>query len=215
MSVISSEILPLMPPAEVDGGAAVRGRQHVVAEPQQHLLDQLPLLVVVFDQQDRLACRRAMSSLGGAGASAACARPRQRDREDRALADLALDLDVAPRLLDDAVGGGEPEAGALPHLLGREERLEDAVRARSGGMPVPLSVTITNTVESSPAVRMISRPPTGIASRALTARFISTCSSCDRSPNTGSGVGRRLDDQLDVLADQPPNQHGRPRGRRR
>ena len=73
-------------------------------------------------------------------------------------------------------------------------------------MPMPVSVTIRNTEDSLPEVRMISRPPVGIASRAFTARFINTCSSCERSPNTGSGAGVVSMHQLDVLADQPAHQ---------
>ena len=50
---------------------------------------------------------------------------RQVDAEGRALADLAVGEDVAARLLDDAVDGGQAEAGALADILGGEERLED------------------------------------------------------------------------------------------
>ena len=49
----------------------------------------------------------------------------QIDDEARALADLGIGEDEAARLLDDAVDGRQPEAGPLPHLLGREERLEN------------------------------------------------------------------------------------------
>src|SRR5260221_522831 len=51
---------------------------------------------------------------------------RQEDREGGALAGLAVDEDEAAGLLDDAVDGGEAEAGAGADFLGREERLEDA-----------------------------------------------------------------------------------------
>jgi hypothetical protein len=53
--------------------------------------------------------------------------PRQEDPERGALADFAVDIDEAAGLLDDAVDGGEAEAGALADFLGREERLEDLV----------------------------------------------------------------------------------------
>jgi hypothetical protein len=39
---------------------------------------------------------------------------------------LALDVDVAARLRDEAVDLRQAEAGALAGLLGGEERLEDA-----------------------------------------------------------------------------------------
>ena len=46
--MISSEIFCWCRRQIVDGAAAVGRRQHVIAEPQQHLLDQLALLLVVF-----------------------------------------------------------------------------------------------------------------------------------------------------------------------
>ena len=39
---------------------------------------------------------------------------------------LALDLESAAVLLDDAVGDAEPQPGSLADLLGGEERLENA-----------------------------------------------------------------------------------------
>ena len=51
---------------------------------------------------------------------------RQVDREVRPLPHRGLDDDVAPRLLNDAVHGGESQARASARLLGREERFEDA-----------------------------------------------------------------------------------------
>ena len=50
--------------------------------------------------------------------------------------------DEAARLLDDAVDGGKAEPGPLPHFLGGEEGLEDLAE-RCGGMPVPVSVTLS------------------------------------------------------------------------
>ena len=51
-------------------------------------------------------------------------RPRQVDLDRRAVAFLAVDLDVAARLLDEAEHHAEPEAGALADLLGGEEGIE-------------------------------------------------------------------------------------------
>ena len=51
---------------------------------------------------------------------------REVDLERRPAARLAVDSDVAARLVDDAVHRREAETGALPLLLGREERLEDS-----------------------------------------------------------------------------------------
>ncbi|MNT57353.1 hypothetical protein D3C72_1947150 [compost metagenome] len=70
----------------------------------------------------------------------------------------------------------------------------------SGGIPVPLSATSTITMSSAgnsgrPSaaisfastlrVLMVILPPSGMASRALTQRLMSTCSNCDRSVFTG------------------------------
>ena len=69
---------------------------------------------------------------------------RQIDHEARPLPVLALEIDPAAALLHDPVDGRQPEPGALPLLLGREERLED-VRRTSPGMPCPVSVTVSGT----------------------------------------------------------------------
>ena len=52
---------------------------------------------------------------------------RQEDVERGALARLGIDIDETAGLLDDAVDRRQPEAGALADFLGREERLEDLV----------------------------------------------------------------------------------------
>ena len=65
-------------------------------------------------------------------------------------------------------------------------------------MPVPVSATVIRTVPASPSrvgrplTAIASVPPSGIASRALTARFTSTCSSCARSTRTGTSSGRTV-----------------------
>ena len=91
----------------------------------------------------------------------------------------------------------------------------------SAFMPVPVSVTASSTygpatttngspstdrVSSTLAVSIVSSPPSRIASRALTARFISTCSSCAASALTGHRSSDRIRPQLDVLANQPREQ---------
>ena len=107
-----------------------------------------------------------------------------------------VDGDVSARLLDDPVDGGQAEARAPPALLGREERLEDvgqdfgvhpaagvlhgegdvgAGRHRRRIAAGWLASTVTFRVER------VSPPPAGMASRALTARFITTCSICTGS----------------------------------
>ena len=142
--------------------------------------------------------------------------PRQVDLEGRAVPRLALDRDVTAALLDDAVDGGQPEAGALARLLGREERLEDARLRRPASCPRPCRRTTRRTYgpAASPlvglqlvqpatlAVSMVSVPPFGMASRALTARF-----RMHLLDLAGIGLDRRqrrrqVDVQIDVLADQ-------------
>src|SRR5690606_29682083 len=54
-------------------------------------------------------------------------RRRQVDAEGCTMARLALDLDGAADLTNDAPYGAQAQAGALAALLRREERLEDAV----------------------------------------------------------------------------------------
>ena len=58
------------------------------------------------------------------------------------LADASLSTSIQPPCsLDDAVGDREPEAGALAHVLGGEEGLEDVGAGTSAGMPAPWSST--------------------------------------------------------------------------
>ena len=101
---------------------------------------------------------------------------------------------VPPRSVDDAVHGGQPEAGALAASL----VVKNGSKARSrtsSGMPAPSSATVIRTppASTSPAGRPLtaiaSVPPSGIASRALTARLTSTCSSWARSTWTGTSPG--------------------------
>ena len=76
-----------------------------------------------------------MAALGRFAGACSCCRlvglghvPGQVDLEGRALARLAVDVDEAVVLLDDAVDRGQPQAGAFAHLLGGEKRLEDVVQ---------------------------------------------------------------------------------------
>ena len=111
------------------------------------------------------------------------------------------------------------EPGALPGFLRREERLEDALAHFVRSCRRRCRVTLARRTPPVAACRPVRdrerRPPSGIASRALTARLSSTCSSC-------AAVGaharqRRLDSmsQLDVLADDAPQHRLRCRRRRR
>ena len=66
---------------------------------------------------------------------------RKQDLEARALPGLAVHADVTPALGDDAVGRGQPQAGALAQGLGGEERLEQ-MRRVSSSMPSPVSLRV-------------------------------------------------------------------------
>ena len=58
---------------------------------------------------------------------------------------------------------------------------------------------------------IVSEPPVGIASRALRARLTSVCSIRSGSTLASAGCGAGIDDQLDPLADQVPEQRRRRR----
>src|SRR5438093_1361499 len=85
--------------------------------------------VLVLDQQDGAdpgeVEGRAVAAVARRLAERAAVMARQVDGEGGAGAGLAVDEDEAAGLLQDAVDGRQPEADALPDLLGREERVED------------------------------------------------------------------------------------------
>src|SRR4051812_15830203 len=87
-------------------------------------------VAVILDDENRLAMTGARQ-LRARGrillAGGAADQPRQVKLHRGAPARLAVDLDVAARLLDEAVDLREAEPGALADPLGREERLERAV----------------------------------------------------------------------------------------
>ena len=88
---------------------------------------------IVLDDEDgfvaALDVRRDQRFRGGLVQSG---RPRQVDLDGRAVAFLAVDLDVPARLLDEAEHHAEPEAGALADLLGGEEGIEHPFEQRGG-----------------------------------------------------------------------------------
>src|SRR5262245_30768259 len=82
-------------------------------------------VVIVLDQENgRGGLLRRDLPFGNWLLPGACGQGRQVERDGRALAGFACDLDVSLRLLDEAVDLTEAEAGPVPDLLGREERLE-------------------------------------------------------------------------------------------
>src|SRR5437879_3813701 len=112
---------------DAQGLAGPARRQHGVAETLEQLPGQFPDRILVLHEEHGLgpATRRRD-------------RPRLRydvgvllylrevNLEGRAVASLAVDPDISAMLRDDAVGGRQPQPAALAHVLGREERFEQA-----------------------------------------------------------------------------------------
>ena len=137
----------------------------------------------------------------------------QRDVDARAAAGRALDADGAAALLDDAVDDREAEAGAAADLLGRVERLEHArahlfAHAGAGVDDAEARHAVAAVVVAAVAVAMVSWPPDGIASRALTARLRMTCSSWPASARTRASPARELELERHVAADDAAEQRG-------
>ena len=168
--------------------------------------------VLVLAQQQRLgpAERRLLAVLDGLRRRARPAAAGSRTVNVEPSPGSRADVDAPARLGDDPVHGREPEAGAEPDVLGREERLEDALE--HGGLDARAGVARPPAARGSPCapVSIASVPPSGIASRALIARLITTCSSCARSASTGGRLVAGEHRDLDVLADQPPEHRHQP-----
>ncbi len=161
---------------------------------------------LVLGEQDRLrpasAAWRIDVTRSPARASSVVAggRPRTSSRAGR-----ARHRDGSTALLHDAEHGREPEARPLALRLRREERLEDPAPAspRPSRTPVSLTASITcgpghaDVLRAWPRrastfdVAIVSMPPVGIASRALTTRFMMTCSICPGSTFTFAEASRR------------------------
>ena len=108
-------------------------------------------------------------------------------------------------LVDDAVGAGQAEPGAGALRLGGEERLEDAgqhlgrhaaarcLRPQARRSAPRCSMRFDRRVglaDERRAGRTTMRPPGGVASRAFSTRFMTTCSICARSPVTSGSRPR-------------------------
>ena len=91
-----------------------------------------------------LAARQLLDALGSSRRGVLGVQPRQINLDRRALAELAVDLDVAAGLLDEAIDLRQAKPGAVTDFLGGEERLE-GLGERLGVMPVPVSVTASMT----------------------------------------------------------------------
>ena len=130
----------------------------------------------------------------------------------------AVDLDLTVRLLHETVDHAEAEARALAALLGGEERLEDPLQDL-GGMPMPVSATEITTYRRARRVAaldgrfstaIVRSPPSGMASRALTARLSSAASNCARSTWTGQTSRPASSARVDALAERRASARGGP-----
>ena len=111
----------------LDGGSRVSGFEHGVSLTLQVLAGELAHGGFIFHQQDGFVAGRDLRDWDrrlGSDEFSTGRDPRQIDLERRSPAGFAVHPDVAAALLDDAVNGGEAEAGALDSL-GGEKRLED------------------------------------------------------------------------------------------
>ena len=106
------------------GGGAVGGARSLHdrrALLSQRTQDLGPVPFLLLDPHHRLLVELAPATTGGIERLR-----REAESGTECLPHLGVDEDVAAGLGDDAVGGREAEAGPLPHLLRREERLEHA-----------------------------------------------------------------------------------------
>ena len=184
---------------DLDGLLGTVGLQHPIALLFENLARDGPEGLLVFDEQDRLPPFRGHRRRRDERRLRRLVDARQIDLERRASPHLAVHPHVAAGLLDRAVHHGQAEAGALPLFLGREEGLEDlrqdllgdpAAGVADGQHHVPARPPWARCRVAWPAstsalaVSMRSTPPSGMASRAFTQRFITTCSSCPGSAFT-------------------------------
>jgi hypothetical protein len=126
---------------EAQTGFAIFGFEDLVAARGESEADEFAHRVLVFYQQNGFAAAGFVGlGLGGAQFFRRIFGARQIDVEGCALPDLALGEDVSIALLDDAVDGGEAEAGAFSFFLGGKEGFKDAGLSFLS-MPWPVSET--------------------------------------------------------------------------
>ena len=114
------------------------------------------------------------------------------DPECRSLAHRGLVAEVAASRGHDPIDGGKSETGPLTEFLGREEWLEQVrlnvfadagsgVGHRDHDPTAHWEIAGIVMPNIDDLVARVSMPPDGIASRALTTRFMTTCSNCPLS----------------------------------
>jgi len=111
------------------GGGRIGNGVDAIAELGERLLRRPAHPGIVLDQQHALAAARQFRRrrFGTGVRLRRHVGARQVDLDARAVAELAVYLHVAVRLLDEAIDHGEAEAAALADRLGGEEGFEDVL----------------------------------------------------------------------------------------
>ena len=216
---VSSRSTPRALVQSARGLVGVVDGQHLVAVGLEHQPHELAHALVVLDDHDRLGAALGLGLGGGARpARRGALGGRQVDLERRAAARLAVDVDPAAALLDDAEHGREAEAGARAAALVVKNGSNRCWRT-SSSMPTPVSLTASSTCgpgAPSPcaatcclverrrcAVSIVSAPPSrhrvaGVGGEVEDHLLELRAVGLDRRE-----VGREPDADADVVADDP------------
>src|ERR1035441_4581750 len=132
--------IELVPDAQSFGPGT--GLEHSVGLAFEKVADELAQHLLVFDHQDGFfAAADGLQNHGSLGGGLGGALGGgEIDLECGADADLAGDFGPALVLFDDAINGGQPQAGALADLFGGKERLEKPVQR----LPVHAAAAVRN-----------------------------------------------------------------------
>src|SRR5262245_13172017 len=105
---------------------AVRCRQHGVAASRKRRTSEFQYICAVFNKKDGFSAAGRRSGAGGGAVGGRSLAARQINLETRAVANLAINLDMPAALLDDAVNRRQAKPGALADFLGRKKRFKNA-----------------------------------------------------------------------------------------
>ena len=114
----------------------------------------------------------------------------ERDGHVRALAFAARERDRASVLLDERPRDREAEAGARDRVAGRGRRAEEAredLAVLVGGMPMPVSATVSRSPPRSASTLTVTRPPSPVNFTAFETRLSITCEMRAPSASTSGG----------------------------
>ena len=130
-SVSRTSMEPRYSRPDAERRLAAVGNQNLIAQLSQDSLDESANARLILDQQDRFQANRSRVVWKRRKFFRLSRGERKIDPEPAALARLAFHVDVAARLGNHAVDGGEPEPGPFTLVLGCEKGLE---HARLGGV---------------------------------------------------------------------------------